>query len=71
MENVLEEILALTKKKMAEQGTFDRSAYKHFIMETIDYYLEKGKLTDDDNLEFIKDRLLDMWPTVAEEFITD
>ena len=64
MENILEEILQLTKKKMREQGGYSYSAYKQFIEETIDYFVEKGKLTDDDNLEFIKDRLIDMWNSV-------
>ncbi len=68
MEIVLEEILSLVKKKMTEQGAFDRDAYKQFIVETIDYFMSKGKLTDDDNLEFIEDRLLDMYPMVSEQF---
>lgn len=63
----IEEILTLTKKKMQEQGAYDREAYRMFVVETIDYFLEKGKLTDDDNLEFIEDSLLDMWPVVKEE----
>jgi hypothetical protein len=29
---------------------------------------EKGKLTDDDNDEFIKDQLMDMWEAVKDEF---
>jgi polyhydroxyalkanoate synthesis regulator phasin len=68
MEPILEEILSLVKKKMAEQGAFDRDAYKQYVEETIDYFVEKGKLTDDDNLEFIEDRLLDMYQIVEEEF---
>lgn len=71
MEIILEEILNLVKKKMSEQGAFDRDAYKQFIVETIDYFLAKGKLTDDDNLEFIEDRLLDMYAVVSEQFAMD
>ena len=66
MEIVAYEILELVKKKLREQGGYNREAYKNFIRETIDYFLEKGKLTDDDNLEFIENRLLDMWPEVKE-----
>ena len=68
MEIIVEEILQLVKKKMAEQGGYDRDAYKHFVEETIDYFLEKGKLTDDDNLEFIEDQLLDVYEAVKDEF---
>lgn len=69
MELILEEILNLVKKKMTEQGGYDRAAYKQFVEETIDYFQEKGKLTDDDNLEFIEDRLMDMWEVVQNEFV--
>jgi hypothetical protein len=68
METTAEEILKLVKKKMAEQAAFDREAYKELIQETIEYFREKGKLTDDDNDEFIEDQLMDMWETVRDEF---
>lgn len=67
----MEEILNLTKKKMHEQGAYGRDEYKNLIMETIDYYLSKGKLTDDDNLTFIKGRLLDMYSVVKDEMGED
>ena len=63
----IEEILELVKKKMKEQGGYDREAYKEFVEETIEYFIEKGKLSDDENLEFIKDTLLEMWEGVEEE----
>ena len=68
MESLIEEILQLVKKKMAEQAAFDRDAYKELVEETIEYFREKGKLTDEDNDEFIEDQLLDMWESVQEEF---
>jgi len=68
MEDILEEILTLVKKKMQEQGAFEREAYKHLVTETIDYFLEKGKLTDDDNLEFIENRLMGMFEIVRDGF---
>ncbi len=68
MESTAEEILKLVKKKMAEQAAFNREAYKELIQETIEYFREKGKLTDDDNDEFIEDQLMDMWETVSDEF---
>jgi len=68
METMVHEIMELVKKKMREQGAFDRDAYKHLVMETIDYFMEKGKLTDDDNLEFIEDRLMSMYEQTRDEF---
>lgn len=66
MEIIAEEILILVKKKMREQGAYDRDAFKQYIDETIEYFKEKGKLTDDDNLKFIEDRLLEIWPEVKD-----
>ena len=69
MESIVEEILALVKKKMTEQAAYDRDAYKQIVEETINYFIEKGKLTDDDNLEFIEDKLMDMLETVRDELV--
>ncbi len=66
MEDTIQEILDLVKIKMKEQGAYDRDAYKQFIDETIDYFQERGKMTDDDNIEFIETRLMDMWGEVQE-----
>ena len=68
MEEALEEILSLVKKKMQEQGAFNRDAYKNLVEETIDYFIEKGKLTDDDNLELLEDRMMDMYEVVRDGF---
>lgn len=67
MEELLEKILNLVKKKMQEQGGYSREAYSDFIDETIEYYKQKGVITDDDNEEFIKSRLMEMWENVEEE----
>jgi hypothetical protein len=66
MDSLTEEILQLVKKKMREQGAYDRAAYREFIEETVEYFKEKGKLTDDDNEEFIIDQLMEMWEVVEE-----
>ncbi len=68
METIIEEILQLVKKKMKEQGAYDFDAYKELVEETIQYFYEKGKLTDEDNDEFIEDQLLDMWESVKDGF---
>lgn len=61
MDEITQEIYFLVKKKMAEQGAYDRDAYAGFIDETVDYFYEKGKLDDDENVELIKDQLMAMW----------
>ena len=68
METIIEEILLLVKKKMKEQGAYDLDAYKEIVEETIEYFRQKGKLTDEDNDEFIEDQLLDMWESVQDGF---
>ncbi len=65
---IIEEILNLVKKKMSEQGAYDLDAYREFVSETIYYFKEKGKLTDDDNEEFIESQLMDLYDVVKEEF---
>ncbi len=67
MEGILEEILQLVKKKLKEQGAYTREAYKQFVVETIDYFIEKGKLSEEDNLKFIEDRLMMMWDKIKEK----
>ncbi len=69
MEGILEEIILLVKKKMREQGAYDREAYKEYIGETIDYFIEKGKIDEDENIQFMKDRLMEMWERVERKLI--
>ena len=71
MEALVEEILQLVKIKMREQAAYDQASYRALIDETITYFHEKGKITDDDNEKFIIDRLMEMWEYVQEEFSED
>jgi len=61
MEKIIEEIFNLIKKKMKEQGGYNRDAYKDLVSETVDYFIEKGKISEDENIEFIKENLMRMW----------
>jgi len=67
MEIIIEEILNLIRKKMEENGSYTKEAYKQFIDESIDYFIERGKLIDDDNLEFIETRLIEKWKDIQKE----
>ena len=66
MEVIIQEILELVKKKMTEQGGYNMDAYKQYVSETIEYFIEKGKISEDDNTEFIEDRLMEIWPQVEK-----
>ena len=66
MESIAEEILNLVKKKMVEQAAYSRDEYKEVVQETIEYFREKGKITDDDNDEFIEDQLMNIWEHVKD-----
>lgn len=69
MDSLMEKMLQLIKKKMREQGAYDRDSYKEFIEETIEYYRTKGEITDDDNDEFFEDQLLDLYDDVKNNLI--
>jgi hypothetical protein len=68
MEPIVEEILELVKKKMEEQAAYTHEAYRGLVEETIEYFREKGKISDEDNDKFIEDQLLTMWETVKDGF---
>jgi len=68
MEPIVEEILNLVKKKMEEQAAYNREAYDELVDETIEYFREKGKITNEDNDEFIKNQLAAMWETIEDQF---
>ncbi len=61
MDQITQDIFELTIKKMKESGSFERNDYKELIEESIEYYQQNGRLTAEDNDEFIEDQLLDMW----------
>ena len=54
MEPLAQDIFDLVKIKMAEQGAYDYESYSAIVDETVEYFYEKGQITDDDNTEFIR-----------------
>ncbi len=60
MDETMKEILELARKKMRESGEYDREAFRQYIKESIDYYLEKGRLTEEDNLDLIQEQLMEL-----------
>lgn len=68
MDPIAQEILDLVKIKMEEQGAYDRDAYKEIVDETIEYFRERGKISDEENDELIADELMMMWEEVEQGF---
>lgn len=66
MDEIISEIYQLVKTKMREQAAFDRDAFYELVDETIEYFLERGKLDEDDNLEFIKQQLDELYETATD-----
>jgi hypothetical protein len=66
MQEIIEDILILVKKKMREQGAYDRESYRQYVEETFDYYIEKGKLSEEENLDFLITATLERWDSVQD-----
>lgn len=71
MDEITQDMYQLIKTKVREQGAYDLDAYSEVVDEVIDYYLEKGKLEDDDNLSFIKDQLMSMHESATDQLSDD
>ena len=62
----MKDILQLARKKMLEAGEYDREAYRQCVEESIDYYLEEGKLSEEDNLDLIQAQLMELHNDVED-----
>ncbi len=67
MEPLAQEIFELVMVKLREQAAYTRDAYKQLVEETIDYFNERGKIDEDENVAFIEDQLMNMWEQVETE----
>jgi hypothetical protein len=71
MDEIKQDILNLAKKKMRESGEYSREAYRQFIEESIEYYLEKDRLTEEDDLDAIQEELMEMYNDIEDEEADD
>ena len=71
MEEEVRDILELTRTKMREAGEYSREAYREFIEESIEYYLEKGRLSDEDDLDAIREELMGMFEEIESEEVEE
>jgi hypothetical protein len=67
MDEITKEILELARKKMRESGEYDREAFRQYVEESIDYYLEKGRLTQEDNLDLIQEQLMELHGAIEDK----
>jgi hypothetical protein len=71
MDDISQIILELTKTKMREAGNFSREAFRNFIEESIEYYYEIGRLSDEDDLDAIKEELMGMYNEIEGGEVED
>ena len=67
MDEIMQEVLALARKKMREAGEYDREAFRQYVEESIDYYIEKGRLSEDDNLDLLQEQLMELHAEVESK----
>jgi hypothetical protein len=54
--------------RLEDEGAFDRQAYYDMVEEVLEEKLENGLLTDDDDIETMKETLRQRWPEAEEAF---
>jgi preprotein translocase subunit SecA len=64
MEEISQDILELARSKMREAGSYTREAFRDFIEESIEYYYEVGRLSEEDDLDALKEELMEMYNEV-------
>jgi hypothetical protein len=71
MDEISQTILELVKTKMREAGSYTRDAFRDFIDESIEYYYEIGRLSDEDDLDALKAELMEMYTEVENEEVEE
>jgi hypothetical protein len=59
MDEVMQKILSLTRKKMREAGEYGREAFHEYAEESLDFYLDRGEITEDENLDLLLEELME------------
>ena len=66
-----EELFVLIKSKMENQGAYDRAAYEEFVEEAILDFKREGLITDDDDFEAAKDKLMLRFEEARNSFVKE
>ena len=60
----MQKILNLARKKMRESGEYSREAFRQFLEESLEYYVEKGEISEDENSDMMLEELLERYNDV-------
>jgi len=71
MDEINQDILELARTKMREAGSYTREAFRDFIEESIEYYYEIGRLSEEDDLDAIKEELMAMYNEIEDEEVEE
>ncbi|MDD4901521.1 MAG: hypothetical protein PHE24_00045 [Patescibacteria group bacterium] len=71
MDEISQLILELAKTKMREAGNFSREAFRDFIEESIEYYYEIGRLSEEDDLDALKEELMETYNEIENEEVEE
>ena len=67
MDPIANQIYHAVKEKMEESGETTYEAYEELFDETMDELKDSGELTDDDNEEFIREQVIQMWDVYGDK----
>ncbi|HTX87036.1 MAG TPA: hypothetical protein VMC41_03145 [Candidatus Nanoarchaeia archaeon] len=71
MNETAQMILELSRTKMREAGNFSREAFRDFIEESIEYYYEIGRLSEEDDLDALTEELLEQYSEIEDEEVEE
>lgn len=64
MNETMQKILDLARKKMRESGEYGREAFREFLEESLDFYVERGEISEDENLDMMLGELTELYNTI-------
>jgi len=69
MREYVHELVVEVKVRMLDAAAISEEAFKDFIDQVVDEWLEYGQIHEDDDLEGLKSLAYNMWETVREELV--
>jgi hypothetical protein len=69
MREYVQELVVEVKTRMLDNAAISEEAFKDFIDQVVDEWLEYGQIHEDDDLECLKSLTYNMWETVKEELV--
>lgn len=69
MREYVQDLVVEVKARMLDAAAISEEAFKDFIDQVVDEWLEYGQIHEDDDLEGLKSLTYNMWETVREELV--